>query len=183
MRGRLIEYAIRELAHFLKFGFLQWYTAPRRMAILGPDGLTLEDFDFNPGTLIPDASGTITDADGNETKFDDYAGLDRTQRAIKHAENFTFYVTPNSMLELSLQRKKSEAIMLRGMGEIDHNTFLEIMEVSNISGINKALSSEIDQKIAALVEAQEGKVGRPNTNNEAPSLETREGGRPTLATS
>ena len=181
MRGRLIEFAIRELAHMLKFGFLQWYNAPRRMAILGADGLTLEDFDFDPGNLVPDGGGimNITDTDGNRTerKIEGFKGLTKMERAIKHAANFTFYVTPNSMLELQLQSKKAEALTLRKMGEIDHNTFLEIMEVADISGINKNLTSEIDQKIAALQAAEAGDVGRPSTNAQKPQLETK-GGRP-----
>ncbi len=183
MRGRLIEFAIRELAHMLKFGFLQWYNAPRRMAILGPDGMTMEDFDYDPGNLIPDGGGflkNITDTDGNtnpdEQKVKGFEGLTKLQRAVKHAENFTFYVVPNSMLQFQLLSKKAEAIMLRKMGEIDHNTFLEIMEVANISGINKNLSSEIDQKMQALAEAQSGPVGRPQTNQQNPSIERKGGG-------
>ena len=190
MRGRLIEFAIRELAHMLKFGFLQWYNAPRRMAILGPDGLTLEDFDFDPANMIPDGGGflrNVTDTDGNvtegETELNEFAGLSKVDRAIKHAANFTFYVTPNSMLQMSLNSKKAQAIMLRKMGEIDHNTFLEIMEVSNVSEINKNLTSEIDQLLKARDEALAAPVGRPATNQQAPKIETREGGRPTVATS
>ncbi len=178
MRGRLIEFAIRELAHMLKFGFLQWYNAPRRMAILGADGLTLEDFDYDPGNLVPDGGGMmhLTDTNGNKTeqKIDGFKGLTKMERAIKHASNFTFYVVPGSMLELQLQSKKAEAIMLRKMGEIDHNTFLEIMEVSNISGVNRNLTSEIDQKIAALQAAEAGDVGRPATNAQNPQIETKQ---------
>ncbi len=180
MRGRLIEFAIRELAHMLKFGFLQWYNAPRRMAVLGADGLTLEDFDYDPGNLVPDGGGimNITDTDGNRTerKIEGFEGKTKMERAIKHAANFTFYVMPNSMLELQLQSKKAEAIMLRKMGEIDHNTFLEIMEVANISGVNKNLTSEIDRKIAALQAAEAGDVGRPQTLAQNPQIETKQGG-------
>lgn len=191
MRGRLIEFAIRELAHMLKFGFLQWYNAPRRMAVLGPDGLTLEDFDYDPGNLIPDGGGflrNVTDTDGNvqpsEQKLSDFEGLPKIERAIKHAGNFTFYVTPNSMLQMSLNSKKAQAMVLRKMGEIDHNTFLEIMEVSNVSEINKNLTSEIDQLLKARDEALAGPVGRPQTNQQAPTLETKgPEGRPTVTTS
>ncbi len=194
MRGRLIEFAIRELAHMLKFGFLQWYNAPRRMAILGADGLTLEDFDYDPGNLIPDGGGflrNLTDTDGNvrpeEGKVKGFEGLPKIERAVKHAGNFTFYVTPNSMLQMSLNSKKAQAIMLRNMGEIDHNTFLEIMEVSNISEINKNLLSEIDTQMQALAAAKEGKTGRPASLQEAPSVETKQdpggGSRATVTTS
>ena len=53
MRGRLIEFAIRELAHMLKFGFLQWYNAPRRMAVLGPDGLLRRQHFWLTGVIFP----------------------------------------------------------------------------------------------------------------------------------
>lgn len=191
MRGRLIEFAIRELAHMLKFGFLQWYNAPRRMAILGADGITIEDFDFDPGSFVPDGGGflkNITDTDGNqdpeEQEVEGFKGLTKMQRAIKHAGNFTFYVVPNSMLQFQLLSKKAEAIMLRKMGEIDHNTFLEIMEVANISGINKNLSSEIDQKLQALAEAQSAPQGRPQTLQQNPAIESKGGGpgEPTRST-
>ena len=177
MRGRLIEYAIRELAHMLKFGFFQWYSAPRRMAVLGPDGMSLEDFDFDPGSLIPDGKGFITDLKGKQQKFNEFAGLPKIQRAIKHSSNFTFYVTPNSMLEMQLQSKKAEAFMLRKMGEIDHETFLTILEVANIPQIDKRLTSEIDQKIAALEQLSSGSSGRPQTLQQSPTIESK-GGRP-----
>jgi hypothetical protein len=153
--------------------------------------LTLEDFDYDPGNLIPDGGGflrNVTDTDGNvnpeETELAEFRGLPKIERAIKHAGNFTFYVTPNSMLQMSLNTKKAQAIMLRNMGEIDHNTFLETMEIANISSINKALSSEIDQKMAALAEATEGKVGRPASLQQSPTVETKDGGgRATVTTS
>jgi len=183
MRGRLLEFSIRELAHLVKFGFLQHYTAKRRMSILGPGGLTLEDFDFDPNSLIPDGSGDILDTDGNLSNFSEFAGLTRTQRAIKHASNFTFYVTPNSMLELQLITKKAEAIMLRRMGEIDHETFLELLEVPNIPQIAARLSSELDQKIALIQQESAGTPGRKPTAQQPPSIESKGDGRPVLSES
>ena len=183
MRGRLLEFTIRELAHLVKFGFLQHYTAKRRMAVLGPGGLTLEDFDFDPNSLVPDAGGDMMDLDGNLQNFSEFKGLTRTERAIKHASNFTFYVTPNSMLELQLITKKSEAIMLRRMGEIDHQTFLELLEVPNIPQIDTRLSSEIDQKIAIIQQETAGTAGRKPTAQTTPSTETKGDGRPIISES
>lgn len=183
MRGRLLEFAVREIAHLVKFGFLQHYTAKRRMAVLGPGGLTLEDFDFDPNTLVPDGEGDIVDSDGNKQNFTDFAGLNRTDRAIKHASNFTFYVTPNSMLELQLLPKKAEAIMLRRMGDIDHETLLELLEVPNIPQIATRLVSELDQKIALIQQETAGTPGRKPTAQKSPAIETKGDGRPIISES
>jgi len=170
MRGRLMEIALREMAELVKFGFFQFYDAPRRIAVLGEDGVSLEDFDFDPGNLIPD-----------ETDMD-YRGMPRTQRAIRHAHSFTFYVTPNSMLEVALVTKKMLMMRLRTMGEIDHQTFLESMEVPNIPQIDQRLQQEqMQQAQMAMMGAtpQTGQIqgpGRRPTGQSPPHMESKDGG-------
>jgi hypothetical protein len=66
------------------------------------------------------------------------------------------------------------------MGEIDHTSLLEIMEIPNISEINERLGSELDQKIAAMAQAQ---VGRPPTAQQAPHMQMKGDGRPVIAES
>jgi len=175
MRGRLMECALRELAEIIKFGFFQFYDAPRRIAMLGEDGVSMEDFDFDPGYLMPDS------------QFMGYQGLDRIQRAIKHAHNFTFYVTPNSMLEVALVTRKMLYMQLRRMGEIDHQTFLETMEVPNIPEIDRRLQEEMMQKAAMMMPQEMGAIqgpGRRPTGQVAPHMEIKDGGtRPTTAES
>lgn len=171
MRGRLMEAALRELAELVKFGFFQFYDAKRRIAILGEDGITMDDFDFDPGSLIPDDTHPM------------YLGLPRVERAIKHAHNFTFYVTPNSMLEIALVTKKMLYIQLRRGGDLDWQTFMEAMEVPNIPQVKERLGSEIDQKISALQQLQGGQAGRKPTAQVPPHQEIKSGGRPTVAES
>jgi hypothetical protein len=183
LRGRVMEAVLREMADLLKFNFFQFYHAKRRLSLLGPGGLAMEDFDFDPGNLIPDGDGMIGHVAVTSP------GLAKAERAIKHAHNFTFYITPNSMLEISLVTEKAKYLRLRSMGEIDHQTFLEKMEVPNIPEIDRRLSSEIDQLIKARDEAMAGSAGRPSTDTAAPRLETRGGGqnmeptRPVVSTS
>jgi len=165
MRGRIMEAALRELAEMLKYNFLQFYDVKRRVSVLGPGGVVFEDFDFDPGQLVPDGEG------------------DRYKRAVKHASNFSFYITPNSMLEMALVSKKVLYLQLRRMGEIDHQSFLEMMEIPNIPEIDNRLSSEIDQKIQLARQLQEGSVGRPPSGQQLPKLEQKGDGRPVVSES
>ena len=173
MRGRLMESALRELAELAKFGFFQFYDAPRRIAMLGPDGISMEDFDFDPGSLVPDP-----------INYPEYAGMPRNTRAIKHSHNFTFFVTPNSMLEVALVTKKMLYLQLRRSGDLDWETFMEAMEVPNLPEVMKRLGSEIDQKIAMAQAAQATPQGRPPSAQTGPHMEVKDGGtRPTVAES
>ena len=54
LRSRVIEVFMREFALMMAYNFAQFYTLPRRLTILGGEGVTTEDFDFDPGTLVPD---------------------------------------------------------------------------------------------------------------------------------
>lgn len=88
LRARNMEIALSELAEMLKVGFFQWYNAPRRIELLGRDGLTREDFDYEPGTMIPDGAGS------------------RMSRAMEHHKLFSFQVAPGSWLNVSHTTQK-----------------------------------------------------------------------------
>jgi hypothetical protein len=88
LRSRNMEIALSELAELLKVGFFQWYSAPRRIELLGKDGLTREDFDYDPGTMVPAGDGS------------------RMDRAMEHHKLFSFHVAPNSWLNVSHTTQK-----------------------------------------------------------------------------
>jgi len=88
LRARNIELALSDLAEMLKVGFFQWYNAPRRIELLGKDGLTREDFDYDPGTMVPEGNGS------------------RMERAMEHHKLFSFQVAPNSWLNVSHTTQK-----------------------------------------------------------------------------
>lgn len=95
LRARNMELALSELAEFLKVGFFQWYTAPRRIELLGKDGLTREDFDYDPGTMVPSGEPR---ADGSTSP--------RMDLALEHHKLFSFQVAPNSWLNVSHSQQK-----------------------------------------------------------------------------
>ncbi len=51
--GRMLEAFLRPLAEMWKTNTFQFMTASRRIAILGDAGLALQDFDYDPGVLVP----------------------------------------------------------------------------------------------------------------------------------
>jgi hypothetical protein len=96
LKSRLLEYFLREVGEMVKCNFFQFYNLPRRVAMLGDAGIVFNDFDFDPGTMIP-ALGA--NDEGYEPGLD--KRLSRPQRAQWFHKNFTFQITPNSMLAIS----------------------------------------------------------------------------------
>ena len=126
LKGRLLEGSLRELGEMVKANFFQFYNLPRRMQYLGEDGITFNDFDFDPGSLIPAMSKSDP---GYMPEYD--ASLDRSERARLHVKNFTFQITPNSLLSISQLSRKMTYLQLSRMGLIDRWTLYEVLEIPN----------------------------------------------------
>src|SRR6267378_2535591 len=125
-KGRMLEAFLRELGMMMKANFFQFYTIQRRIEILGADGMSFEDFDFDPGTLIPAFAAT---AYGQNFQNQDVAGKEfsrfnnedntpktRAERAQEHIKSFTYYITPNSLLSLAKTQDKLLYLQLFRMG-------------------------------------------------------------------
>lgn len=95
--SRNMERSMRELGDMFKAYVFQFYTAPRRVQILGKDGITEDDFYYRPGSLIP----------SHLPGEDPLAPKSKEQdRAFWHMNNFLFHVTPNSMHQITQMTKK-----------------------------------------------------------------------------
>lgn len=114
LRARSIELSLGELAEMLKVGFFQYYDAKRRMQILGKDGLSLQDFDYDPGSLVPAGEGS------------------REQRAEKHHKNFTFSIAPNSFLNVSHTTQKMLILQLFRANMLDPWTAWDAFDLPNV---------------------------------------------------
>lgn len=95
--SRNMERGLRQLGDLFKAYVFQFYTAPRRVQILGKDGITEEDFYYRPGTLIP---ATMPGEDPLNPKSREQ------DRAMWHMNNFLFHVTPNSLHQITQMTKK-----------------------------------------------------------------------------
>lgn len=128
LRARSIEVSLSELAELLKVGFFQYYTASRRMQILGKDGLTLEDFDYDPATMVPAGDGS------------------REERVSEHHKNFSFTISPNSFLNVSHTTKKMMDLQLLREQLMDPWT---VWSAFDIQGIGPFPAETVPERIVA----------------------------------
>lgn len=128
LKGRLLEFFLREIGEMVKANFFQFYNLPRRVSMLGDSGIVFNDFDFDPGSLVPSYS---QDEPGYVPELD--KSLTRGKRAQWYHKNFTFTITPNSLLAISQMTRKLMYIQLRSMNPplVDKWTLWEVLEVPN----------------------------------------------------
>ena len=133
-RSRVIEAYFREFATQMAYNFAQFYDAERRVSILGPNGLTTEDFDIDMNSFIPawvdkedyDEKGQLNeDAIRKPAKG-------RRARAKTFMTNFVFEVEPGSMLSAASISKKLLMLQLSRAGMIDMWTLGEVLGIPNM---------------------------------------------------
>lgn len=154
MKGRLLELFLRDIGEMVKSCFFQFYTMPRRVQILGEAGMDLEDFQFDPGQLVP-ALSKAADGPDYDAKYD--MTLSRSKRALHHQKQFTFHITPNSLLSISQISRKMMYLRLHREGLIDPWTLYEVLEIPN-GGSPPSGSKDIPTR---LVESQMMGIGQP----------------------
>lgn len=149
-QSRNMEESIRHMGEQWKSMFFQFYTAGRRMQLLGPDGLAQEDYDYKPGSLIPyvdddawrDVGGPnlktiemrrkVGTPDEWEPYFEKGEIVPQFERARWHKDNFSFTVTPYSLHEFNSISRKLFYIQLQGRGfPIDPWTLAELFDIRN----------------------------------------------------
>jgi hypothetical protein len=126
LEGRYIESFLKDAGIQAVSHIFQFYSAKRRMKLLGPDGFSLQDLDFDPGKLTPHS----------ENKYD-------------HWKNFQVNVVPGSTHGGARDRSKQLYMALFNMGAIDQRTLLKKLEIPNAGQIRSQLSED-HQAMAAL---------------------------------
>ncbi len=206
--ARSMERSLRGLGQMVLGNFIQYYSLPRRLKVLGKDGITPEDLDFDPGNMIP----------GDDD-------LSFEQRRRNHYRRFTYRVTPNSMTQMHSMSTRLLYLQLQKTGfPIDWFSLAKLLDIPNFApepeGTNNMLERwEWQQKfllklqmdaqaemqaaqqpanpleaIASILggaggggenggPGQGAGGGRPPSFNEAPQMETKSDGRTTITTS
>lgn len=144
MEGRMMEAFLRRCSTQICFNTFQFMDSARRISILGDAGLLLEDFDFEPDSLVPAMEPTttqmvpgpaglpmpVTQPNPNyDPKFD--KNLPRSQRAQAMAKLMVFVVAPNSVLAFNAQAEKMMRFQLARMGYYDVFSLAETLEIPN----------------------------------------------------
>lgn len=138
LEGRMFEAFLRDSSHQILYNSLQFQTSAKRVHMLGDAGQTLEDFDLEPGTLLPAMSPTTTDPlTGMPIQNPDYdpafdQSRPRDQRAKAMAQLMAFVVAPNSVLAFNAQEEKMMDFQLARMGYLDIWTLMERLERPNM---------------------------------------------------
>lgn len=171
-RSRVIEAFMREFATILAFNFSQFYTLPMITTILGEQGRTPEDMDFDPGTFIPDyVHETDFDQLGELTYEARLRGpLPRYDRAQEFLKQFEFNVQPSSLLAASEVEQKMLYLQLARGGLIDSQTLLEKLQIPNIAEIQERKMKEQMLGLGMQVSA----AGRKSSGQEMPRMVIKE---------
>lgn len=185
---RNMERGMRDLGEFRRYLNLQFRPVQRRLQILGEAGAVEEDFDWDPGTLVP-SHLEGEDPDDGPSRFS------LVERARKHAGNFEYYVVPNSMGRLQSMTQKLLLLQLEKTGfPMDPWTKADLFEIDNFGPPPEGADNIIERWIAwqhILAELQ-GQAeqpaaptagrGRPPSFQRAPRMQQKDGGTRTTVT-
>jgi hypothetical protein len=140
--GRQVEGFLRDVAQMHKFNIFQFQTSARRINILGDAALAMEDFDFDPDTLVPamqavelqpdPTTGMMIPQPNSQYVESLDASKPRNERAKAFAKMFIFTVAPNSILAMATQEKKMMNFQLARMGYMDFWSLHESLETPNV---------------------------------------------------
>lgn len=135
-QSRNMERGVTELGDMIKYLIFQWYNAKRRTQMLGADGWSVEDVDYDPGNLIP----ARTEQEANEDYY---------SRVRRHAENFTFHVTPYSAHQITqLSRQMVLVQLFRSGFPLDPWTIAEAMDLPDFGPEPEGTKNVIERWVA-----------------------------------
>ena len=120
--ARNMEASLRKLGEQWKCLTFEFENVRRRFQLLGANGVTAQDYDFDPTQLVPDAL-TMPGVPPTAT---------RSERARAHMDNFRFSILPNSIYQQTQSQRRMALLALadRGM-PISPYTILEAFDVPN----------------------------------------------------
>ena len=179
---RSMERGMRDLGEFRRWLNFQFRTKKQRLQILGENGLTEQDYDFDPGTIIP---SHLPDEDQS-------AGPSRytaVERARQHAGNFYYHVVAGSMGRLQSMSNKLLLLQLQARGfPLDPWTLAELYEIDNFGAPPEGtkdimtrwiawqhIQHELAAELQGMVQGPETR-GRPASGNLPPRIRQKEGG-------
>ncbi len=125
LESRYVEEFLRGSGVQALSNVFQFYTGKQRMRIMGLDGLTMQDFDYNPDNMIP-----------------------QTEKVkANHWRNYSMMVVPGSMHSGAGDRKKLMSVQLFGMGGISRKKMLRDLDEGNVEQIESEILQEMKDKL------------------------------------
>jgi hypothetical protein len=191
--SRNMERSMRDLGEMVKGDFMQYYDLKRRVQILGRDGVTEEDFDYDPGNMIPShLPDEIARIELKQMLPDAPSRASIVERAKAHINSCYFHITPNSLHQITQLTRKLLNIQLFKAGfPIDPWWVAESMDIPDfgdpekirvILGMeNLPIPSDRMGRWIMWMELQAklgigGKPGRPGTSQAGGAVKQKDGG-------
>lgn len=133
-RSRILEAFQRELAMQFAYNATEFYTMTMRVMELGAGAITMDDFDFDPGTLVPDFVHSKDYGPDGAITQDAFARgpLPRYDRAQEFMRQFVFKISPGSLLNSAQMERTLIYFQLARAGILDPITLMEQLNVPNI---------------------------------------------------
>lgn len=126
--ARQVEAFMRDLSEMTKVNYFQFLSKAKRVMILGDAGSTLQDFDYDPATMVP----ALHPGDPGYTPELDADLATADQRAQWFHKQFVFVVAPNSILAMHSTERKMQTLQQATMGYVDFWTFHDVFETPNV---------------------------------------------------
>lgn len=204
-----MEAANAKVAFQLKTMIVQWYDTKRIIEIIGPDNITQEVFDFDPGSTVPShmPEEYQPSTPGNTSLWsvpEQPSIYSKTDRARRFASNLRVISVPSTLLKITQRDEQQKLILLKKMGApISWASIMPKIGVENFGDVKgntefeKWMNEEIEMlkvkaaaaKMAAALGLGEpggpgqGKGGgRPNSMQKPPKTATKggDGGTPRI---
>jgi hypothetical protein len=135
LEARMLEVFLREVAEMVKVNIFQFQDKEKRVLILGDAGSTLQDFDFDPNSMVPaqeKPEGWTPEGkpDPNYSPQLD-KDLSRLERARWFHKLFAFHIAPNSILAIHAQEQQMKYVQLARQGYMDVWSLMEVLDIPN----------------------------------------------------
>lgn len=141
LESRYMEPFVRAFGTQAVSHVFQFYNREQRMKILGPAGITLEDFDYNPGHMVP-----------------------WTVPKEEHFKKFKVRITAGSMHGAAKDRTMQLSVSLFRLGGISRREMLRKLQWSNIDQIEQEI---MEQNNGELTPNATGKGAVPRLSRSA----------------
>ena len=181
-----MELSVTKMGEQWKWLALEFYTVKMRVQIRGKDGVTPEDVDFDPGTLVPSHI-----AGEDMQKLSQYS---RLERAKWMAGQLYFYITPGNLHQITQTTQKLLLIQLAKAGvPVDWWTFARYFQLADFAPEPEGTKNMLERWVAQqrmmmefqalgqqmLQQAAPGapqQRGRPPSGLESPRMVQKDGG-------
>jgi hypothetical protein len=131
-KSRSIERSMVDLGYMTMCDILQWWTANKRYRLFGFEGVAKDDFDYDPGSLIP--SDLTIDSPSFKMDYRSDAYNTRAKRARALITQFSLDIEPLSAHDLtSMTRQLLATRLYEGMHfPYDSWSYAETMGINNM---------------------------------------------------